>query len=305
MAIPFVSASELRDAVPFIDAIDALEHAFLTRDVVAPDRERHATTTGDLLVMPAWGADALGIKLVTVNPDNPGSGRPLIHGVYILFDEHATPVALLDAEELTRIRTAAVSGVATRALARADAAVVVVFGAGVQASGHLESMSSVRPIERAIVVARTEESAERLVANERTSVEARVGSPEDVADADIVCTCTTSGKPVFDGSLVRPGTHVNAVGSYRPDARELDDVLLSRAASVVVEDEKVATAEAGDVIMALASGALERSRVVDLQTVLERSEPRSREDISVFKSVGMAMEDLTVARLAAERLRLL
>jgi ornithine cyclodeaminase len=307
MSIPNVSASQLREALPFRVAIDALEQAFRSAGVASPPRERYETTAGDLLMMPAWRDDALGVKLVTVNKDNPQRGVPLIHGVYILFDGHGEPVALLDAEELTRIRTGAVSGVATRLLSRPEARVLVVFGAGVQASGHVEAVRAVRPIERVIVVSRARQHAQGLVdrLQQSSGLDASAGTPEDVAGADIICTCTTSGSPVFDGSLVEDGTHINAVGSYRPDARELDDESMQRAAAVIVEDLDVALAEAGDVVMSLAAGALDRARVFDLRSALIDPITTIEGDITVFKSVGIAMEDLTVARTVAERLRLL
>jgi ornithine cyclodeaminase len=305
MPIPFVTATQLREALPFQVAIDALEQAFRSGGVVAPPRERHETTAGDLLVMPAWGGGALGVKLVTVNRDNPENGLPLIHGVYILFHGHGAPLALLDAEELTRIRTAAVSGVATRLVSPSDARVLVVFGAGVQARGHVEAMRTVRPIERVIVVSRSQPRAHELVDSLREAfdIDASVGVPEDVAAGEIVCTCTTSNVPVFDGKLLASGAHVNAVGSYRPDAREIDDASMSRTAFALVEDLDIALAEAGDVVMSLAAGALDRARVRDLRSALLDPPSLSQGDITVFKSVGMAMEDLTVARLVAERLR--
>ena len=305
MTIPFISAEELRESLPMTAAINAVARAFLDDDVVAPQRSRYPTTAGDLLMMPAWSPDWLGVKLVTVNPSNVAQGIPSIHGIYALFDVDGAPRVLIDAEELTRIRTAAVSAVATHLLARSDARSLVVFGAGTQADGHVEAMATVRTLESVSVVSRSQERARRLV--ERTSarlgIDVTVGRPDDIARADIVCTCTTSDTPVFPGTLLALGSHVNAVGSYRADARELDDDVMRRAALVVVEDRGVALAEAGDVVQATASGALDERKLEDLAEVLQRRPQRIPNAITVFKSVGKAMEDLTVARLVAEALK--
>lgn len=279
-------------------AIDALEKAFREGDIEAPLRTRHETGSGDLLVMPAWGRGALGVKLVTVNPRNPDINLPLIHGMYALFDgETLKPRALVDAEELTRIRTGAVSALATRHLAPKGASRLVVFGAGTQAHGHVEAMLAVRPIEHATIVARNPGSAVHMAHRVRDDfgLPADPGSPDQVREADIVCTCTTSPTPVFDGSLLKDDVHINAVGSYRPDARELDDATMRRAATVVVETREAALKEAGDLVIALDKGTLSGGRVIQLKDLLGR-EPGGG-GVTIFKSVGLALEDLAVARL--------
>jgi ornithine cyclodeaminase len=308
VGIPFVSASQLREAMPMVAALDVLEAAFRTGAVHAPPRQRFETVGSDLLVMPAWDDRSLGVKLVTVNHSNRDRDLPLIHGVYVLFDgATSAPVALVDAEELTRTRTAAVSALATRHLADTSASELVVFGAGTQADGHIEAMCSIAPIRKVTVVARSKESARLLAekASERSRVEVVVGEPSAVATADIVCTCTTSATPVFEGNLLKPTAHVNAIGSYRPDARELDDMVMRRATSVGVETRSQAMVEAGDVVLALESGALDEGRLVELSELVSDPAPRREpEGITVFKSVGMAMEDLVVAQAAVDRLKL-
>ena len=181
--------------------------------------------------MPAFGDAGVGVKLVTLTPGNAERDLPFINAVYVLFDaDTQAPDAIVDGAALTALRTAAVSGLATRYLASADARRLVIFGAGVQARSHLEAMLAVRPIEHVTVVSRTPERAQALVEVARgRGVDAAVGGANDVADADIVCTCTTSDVPLFDGGLLAPGAHVNAVGSYRPTARELDTVAVARA----------------------------------------------------------------------------
>lgn len=274
-AVPYVDAAELRRLVPMKTAIDALERMFSAGDVEVPQRQHLPAGPGELLVMPAWGPDGVGVKLVTVNPDNPERGKALVNGVYVLFDAGSLePVLMIDGAAVTALRTPAVSAVATKHLARPDASRLVVFGAGTQGRGHVEAMQAVRGIESVSVVTRSE------------------GSPDDVARADIVCTCTTSSRPLFDGNLLQPGTHVNAVGAYKPHARELDDATIRRAA-VFVEERAAALAEAGDVVQPIESGVLDERSIRDLRDLLTNGPADA--DVTVFKSVGLGSEDLAVA----------
>lgn len=301
--MPFVDAESLARALPMTAAIDALEAAFgAERLPEAPLRTHVETPAGTLLLMPAFGEPGVGVKLVTLTPSNPDRRLPFIHAVYFLFEAvRQSPVALLDGAALTALRTAAVSGLATRHLARAEASRLAIFGAGVQARSHLRAMLAVRPIEDVVVVSRTREPAEALV--KEAGVDARVGAPDEVGDHDLVCTCTTSATPVFDGSLLAPGTHVNAVGAYRPDLRELDTQTIERA-RVVVETREAAMEEAGDLLIAMKEGAIGQDHVVaDLSEVVRGvTVRRTDRDVTVFKSVGVAFEDLVVARAAVDRL---
>jgi ornithine cyclodeaminase len=256
---------------------------------------------GELLLMPAHGSAGLGVKLVTLAPGNPGRGLPFIHGVYVLFDrEGLAPEAVLDGTALTTIRTAAVSALATDRLARPDATRLVVFGAGAQARAHALAMRAVRPIEHVAIVGRTPERAAALAEELRAvGLDAVVAGPEAVGKADIVCTCTTSATPLFDGAELPAGAHVNAIGAYRADLRELDDATLVRAARVVVETRAAALAEAGEIVQAVAAGVLDAAELVELRDVLAHGAGRGGNDeLTVFKSVGLALEDLAVARAA-------
>lgn len=295
-----IGADELRARLPMIAAIDALETAFRTLDPgTGPLRTSHETPAGSLLVMPAFGEAGVGVKLVTLTSSNPGRGLPYIQAGYVLFDTATqSPEAVLDGTALTALRTAAVSGLATRHLAREDAARLVVFGAGVQARAHLEAMCAVRSVTELVVVSRSPGPAGSLVqAGLERGLTAGLGEPESVAEADLICTCTTSPEPLFHGSLLTPGVHVNAVGSHRPDARELDTETVRRG-RVVVETREVALAEAGELAIPIAEGAIEAGHVVaDLAGAVRGAEVRrSADDLTVFKSVGMAFEDLVVAR---------
>jgi len=255
--------------------------------------------------MPAAGTEGVGVKLVTINPSNPDRGAPLIHAQYVLFDRDSlAPVAVLDGSALTALRTASVSALATRHLAREDAATLVLFGAGVQARAHLASMLAVRSIRKVTVVSRSTERASALVGEARsTDLDAEVGDAAAVRDAHVVCTCTTSSEPLFEGGDLQPGAHVNAVGAYRPETRELDTEAVRRA-RVVVESREAAFEEAGDILIPIEEGAIDRAHVVaDLGDVVRGATVRrSPEDVTVFKSVGVAFEDLVVAAAVMERL---
>lgn len=305
MHLPVIDAEGLRRALPMGAAIDALERAFGGALPQAPLRSHVATPAGTLLVMPAAGAEGVGVKLVTLTPSNPDRGLPLIHALYALFDaETQAPLALLDGAALTALRTGAISGLATRYLARPEAARLVVFGAGVQARSHVEAMRAVRAVEHVTVVSRTRERAEALAAELRASgLAAEVGEPEAVAEADLVCTCTTSPTPVFDGRRLASGAHVNAVGAYTPETRELDTEAVARA-RVVVETREVAMAEAGDLLIPMREGRIGPEHVLaDLaELVRGAAVRRSAEDVTAFVSVGVATEDLVVARAALEAL---
>lgn len=303
--LPFLGARELMDLLGYAGAVDALERAFARRDdAPSIERERHVVDGGDLLVMPAAGPEGVGVKLVTVAPGNAVAGLPLIHGMYVLFSSGSMqPEALVDGAALTALRTAAVSALATKHLARPDAHRLVVFGAGAQAAAHAAAMPAVRPIDDIRIVGRDRERVRALVAElNAAGLPAQAGRPDAVASADVVCTCTTSAAPVFDGGDLAPGAHVNAIGAYRQDMRELDAALIARA-TLVVEERAAALAEAGDIIQAVGEGAIEPDHVdVELGEVVrgERGR-RSPEETTVFKSVGLAFEDLVVVRAAVER----
>jgi ornithine cyclodeaminase len=306
MDLPVLHSKDLQKLLPIGVAIDALEEVFgASRLPEAPQRSHLDVGTGDLLLMPAWGDQGVGVKLVTVNPSNPDAGLPLINGLYVLFSRRSLePVVAIDAAALTGIRTAAISGLATRHLARPDVKTLVMFGAGTQAQHHLESMLAVRAFERAFFVSRTVWRAEELAIRARSyGLKAETGVPEDVSRADVVCTCTTSPTPVFDGEKLPAGAHVNAIGAYKPSTRELDDAAISRG-PIVVEIREAALAEAGDLVIPLEAGVIDESVIVaDLSEVVAGAlVRRNSSDVTIFKSVGVAFEDLVVARAAFDRL---
>jgi alanine dehydrogenase len=251
---------------------------------------------------------ALGTKLVTVVGANRGRGLPTLHATYLLTDpETGVPLALMEAGFLTAVRTGAASALAARYLARRDSRTIACFGAGVQARYQLLCLQAVFPVERVSVVGRDPERArafaERMARELGVPVEATRDRRAAVAGADLVTCATTSPTPVFDGRHVRPGTHVDAVGAFRPSTREVDSGLVRRA-HVVVDTYAGAWEEAGDVLIPIKAGAITRRHVrADLAELVSRRKRgrAAREEITLFKSVGFAREDAATARLAYDR----
>ncbi|MFI8521731.1 ornithine cyclodeaminase family protein [Streptomyces sp. NPDC085481] len=282
-------------------AVDALAAAL--REGLDPEAGPQRTAVpvpgGELLLMPAATASWAGVKIAGVAPANPARGLPRITGSYLLLDGVTLrPVAVLDGAALTALRTPAVSALAVRHLAPAGRPLrLVLFGSGPQAYGHLEAVLAVRELSAAVIVARNQEAGRKLAghAGALGVPEARTGTADDVAAADLVVCCTTARTPLFDGRQVSPGATVVAVGSHEPDARETDTALV-RGSQVYVESRAAALREAGDLLIPEAEGAVGPGHIAgtlaDLvagRTPAERAAPR------LFKSVGMAWEDLVVA----------
>jgi ornithine cyclodeaminase len=294
--VELIDADGLRRRLRMRAAIDALETAFAGELPPLSARTHEATPDGGLFLMPAAGPQGVGVKLITLTEANRSSGLPFIQGVYVLFRSGTQePEAVIDGAAMTALRTGAVSGLATRLLARDDAHRLVVFGSAVQARSHVEAVRAVREVDDVVIVSPTPAHAEGLA----REVGGRAGTADDVREADVICTCTPSAVPLFDGAWLPEGVHVNAIGAYTPVTRELDGVAMARG-RVVVETRDVAMAEAGDLLLAIEDGAIDPGHVVaDLQEVVRGKQVRrSPSDITIFKSVGMAFEDLVVARAA-------
>lgn len=244
----------------------------------------------------------LAVKVVTVFRQNGERyGLPAVQGILLLHDATTGRLlALMDAEHLTALRTGAASGIATQQLARADARSLVIFGAGALAPLQAAAVCAVRPIERITIVSQSGERDAALCARLRRDLGVDAISTREiqpaVEQADVICTATTSVQPLFDGAWVRPGTHVNGVGSYTRTMRELDERLIRRA-RVFVDRFEAAEAEAGDIVLAAQDGAprdLIAGELGDL--LLGRLPGRQNDDeITLFKSVGLAMQDAVVA----------
>ncbi len=240
-------------------------------------------------------------KVVTVHPQNRQYGLPFIHALVLLIDAvTGRPLAVMDGEYITALRTGAGSGLATDLLARPDAATVAIFGAGVQARTQLEAVCTVRPVRRVLVYGRNADNAARFAAeaSETHQVDVVVArSSAQLQEADIICTATTSPIPVFDDDHVTAGCHINGIGSYRPDMTEIPAATVSRAA-VFVDQRAAALEEAGDLIIPMKSGHIDDGHIlaeigaVAAGTVTGRT---SYEEVTFFKSVGNAVQDLAVA----------
>ena len=280
----------------------------------APPRHHHTVpaaapedTCGTLLVMPAWRpGGALGIKIVTVFPDNALRSLPSVQGTYILLDgATGTPRAVLDGTALTLRRTAAASALAADFLARPDSAVHLMVGTGALAPYLIAAHAAVRPIREVRVWGRDPQKAAalaaRLVASGRPAV-AAADLAEAAAGADIVTCATLARDPLIRGVWLRPGTHLDLVGGYTPQMREADDEAVRRACVFV--DTEAALREAGDIVQPLQSGALARHDIAGDLFALARGTCAGRRDaaeITLFKSVGTAVEDLAAAELAVGR----
>ncbi|MEV6210582.1 ornithine cyclodeaminase family protein [Kitasatospora sp. NPDC051914] len=259
-----------------------------------PPRTAVAVPAGELLLMPAAAGGYAGVKTAGVVPGNPARGLPRITGSYLLLDGPTLqPLALLDGADLTALRTPAVTALALDRLAAPDARHLVLFGTGPQAYGHLAALLAVRPIDRVTVVGRRRGPAEELAAHARTlGPTAAVGGPEAVAGADLVVCCTTARTPLFDGRLVPDHAAVAAVGSHEPGAREVDSTLVRRSA-LYVEARAAALREAGDLLVAFAEDG--PAPLANLSELVAGGEVVPHDRPRLFKSVGMAWEDLAVA----------
>jgi ornithine cyclodeaminase len=301
----FLDREDVEALLPMAECIEVVDEALrmLTRgEAVQPLRsaywmpDRH----GLLAVMPGLlGGTVAGTKVLTVVPENHLRGLESHQGVVMLFEqERGRPLAVLDAASVTAIRTAAASAVATRALARRDAGDLAILGSGVQARSHLDAMRAVRPLRRVRVWSRRPESARRFADQEsaRTGLTVEVASTsrEAVEGADLICAVTAATEAVLLGDWIAPGAHINAVGACTPKARELDAAAVARSRLYTDRRESL-LAEAGDFLLAREEGAVTDDHILgEVGEVLEGKVPgrRSDDEITLFKSLGIAVEDL-------------
>ena len=319
-----LSRENVRALVPMEQAIGLVKQAFIDLSAgkaLSPLRTSLDLTPGErtTLVMPAYvpSAAALGLKVVSVFTGNAARGLPTITSlVTILDDTTGQPLAIMDGAYLTALRTGAVSGVASDLLARPDSRVLTVIGAGAQGLTQAAAVCAVREIERIFVVARTQESLERF--RERAAVEwpglverltTTLDTSAAVREADIICAATTSRTPVFDDTDVRPGTHINGAGAFTPQMQEIPAATVARSV-VVVDQLEPALEEAGDLIVPLNDGTILPGHITRELGKLATGEVtgrRSPDDVTFFKSVGNAVQDMAVGRFAfneAERLNI-
>ena len=253
--------------------------------------------------MPSTWQDTVGTKLLTIAPGNAQLGAPVIQGLYAIFGGVTqAPLAILDGIELTNLRTSAVSALGARLVATDGPKNLVVFGTGVQAWEHIQTFADVFDVSSLAIVGRNGGAAQALVqrAQEELGIQSRVGTAQEISEADLIVCCTASTDPLFDGSLVSDQAIVVAMGAHDPASRELDDSLLRRS-TVVVESRDSALREAGDVIQALKSGAIaDPSLLLTLADIVTGATSPLPGRPTVFKTTGMPWQDLAVARAVLE-----
>jgi ornithine cyclodeaminase len=307
-SIPFVDGSAVHAALDWGALVDGLRAAFCAGGNAPVRASYPVTNAGDrLLLMPAWDASSLGVKIVTVYPGNPARGLASVAALYLLLDAATGhPLALIDGEALTLRRTAAASALASLYLSRPDSRTLLAVGPGRLAPYMVAAHCAVRPIDRVLVWGRDRPRAERMAAElaaRGTPAEACGELGAGLAQADIVTCATTSREPIVRGAAVKPGTHVDLVGAFTAEMRESDDELVEKA-EVFVDTYAAGLKEAGDLVQPIAAGRITREHVqAELADLCAGRHPgrRSREEVTVFKSVGTALEDLCAARIAYER----
>jgi ornithine cyclodeaminase/alanine dehydrogenase-like protein (mu-crystallin family) len=315
MHVLVLSQSDIAHLLPMRECIDVMEHALagLSRgDAVLPLRQvlRLPDSKSAFAVMPAYvGAPkAVGAKVITVFPDNHGTALDSHQGAVLLFEaEHGSLVAIMDASSITAVRTAAVSGLATRLLAREDAADVAILGTGVQARTHLDAVCAVRPVKRVRVWSRNASAVHEFAARESQqrdlAVEPARSARDAVEGAEIICTVTAAREPVLAGQWLADGAHVNAVGASLPFARELDTMAVARG-RLYGDRRESALNEAGDFLIPKREGAIGDDHIVGEigELLLGRvSGRRSADEVTIFKSLGLAVEDVAAAEYLYRR----
>lgn len=315
-----LTADEVRKALPMEEAIEAMKRAYASLSdgsAQVPLRTRLPIPESEALslFMPAYvgsrDGNALAIKIVSLFPTNPGRGLAYIQAaVLALNPETGQAIALLEGSSLTSIRTGAASGAAIDLLARPESKVAAIFGAGVQGRTQLEAACTARQVKAAFIYDADPAKA-ALFAEEMKDkglvqdIRVAANAEEAVQNADIICTATTSSKPVFEDTDVKPGTHISAVGSYTPDMQEVPAETLLRA-RIYVDSRSASLEEAGDLIQPMRAGLFDETHIYGElgEMILGRIPGRqSSEEITYFKSVGIAVQDAMAAQVALNNAR--
>jgi len=310
MKLTLLSASDLRSALPMPVAIAAMKSAYAdlsTGQATVPLRTSLpiSAVEGVTLFMPAYlPTSGLGAKIVSVFPRNLAQGKPMINGIVIALDANTgEPLALCDGGFLTAWRTGAASGAGTDLLARPDAKTAALLGTGVQAQTQALAIDAARVLESIKVYSPNPDHVQNFVAKMQPEVKARLSAADSsasaVRDADIICAATTSATPVFDGQLLKAGAHVNGVGSYTPQMQEVDAVTVTRA-RIFVDSRAAALVEAGDLVIPMHAGQTRAEDWTELGEVVAGLKPgrQSSTEITFFKSVGVAVQDVAAAGAA-------
>jgi len=313
--IRILNAEDVRKALPMAAAIEGMKSAYAaltSGQAVVPQRSRLSIggRSADALFMPAYipGAESgsLAVKIVTLFPTNLEAGLPLIHAAVLAIDDRTGKMlALLEGGTLTAIRTGAGAGAATDLLARPDSRRAAIIGSGVQARTQLEAVCAVRPIDEVRVYSPNPDNVSAFIQKMQHVVDAEFmasGSAGDaIREADIICTATTSTTPVFQDTDVPVGAHINGVGSYTPGMVEIPPATLGRA-RITVDSRSACAVEAGELIAATRQGLVKESEIVEIGEVILGSVPgrQTAEEITFFKSVGVAVQDAVAAGIALE-----
>ena len=315
MKVLIANQEETARLLPMDECIETMEKALRlleNGDAVMPLRQMMALPdSGNIMgLMPSYlgGIGSLGVKVITIFPENHGTEYDSHQGVVLLFDaKRGLLRAIVDGTTVTAVRTAAASGVATRCLARPDARDLAIIGSGTQAGSHLKAMLAVRNIQRVRVFSRTRTNAEAFAAwaskNIGRPVEVAATARTAVEGADIICTTTAAHSPVVMGEWLTPGAHINAVGAYQPHTRELDTAAVA-GARFYVDRLESALNEAGEFIIPRDEGVIDRDHIIgEIGALLSGEIPgrQTSRDITIFKSLGIAVEDLAAARHILDR----
>jgi ornithine cyclodeaminase/alanine dehydrogenase-like protein (mu-crystallin family) len=301
MKIRILTSDDVKAALPMPKAIDIMKDAFgqlSAGKATVPLRSKISSDKGDTLLMPAYlhGSQDLGIKIVSIYKDNPLKGLPTVTAIVIVLDSQTgQPRALIEGDSLTATRTGATGGLASEFLARRNAKTVALFGAGVQARAQLQGLMAVRSIAQVNLFDLSASAAQKLAGEiaswpDAPAVNLVSNSKEAIQNVDIIITATTSSKPVFDGNEIKPGTHITGVGSYTPQMQEVDETT-ARRARIIVDSREACLAEAGDIIIPRATIAAELGEIVNGL----KPGRQSPEEITFFKTVGVAVADATAA----------
>lgn len=293
----YFTAEQIRKALNYAEFVPFLRQWFATAASV-PDRVHHDLPKATLLLMPAWSDEFVGVKIATVHPEN--IALPSIHATYLLQSaKNGEPLAIFEGKSLTVKRTAAASALAASFLARADAERLLMIGNGALAPELIKAHATIRPIKQVQIWGRNAEHVDELISStnwQELQVERASDLQEAVEWADVISCATLSKTPLVHGEWLRPGQHVDLVGSYKPDMREADDKVLQR--SLLFVDTLLAMRESGDLAIPLKNGLLRGSDIqADLQSLCTGKHPgrKQPEEITMFKSVGFALEDLAAA----------
>jgi ornithine cyclodeaminase/alanine dehydrogenase-like protein (mu-crystallin family) len=302
------SGEDVKKALPMKKAIEIMKEAFIqiskNKAIVPPRIHLNIPEhSGDSLIMPIYmpSNKRIGLKLITLFDDNKAKNLPLIHALVLIFDAtNGRPLAIMDGSYLTALRTGAGSGLATDLLARKNSKVATIFGAGIQGRTQLEAICSVRPIEKALIYDTNYQRANAFAKemSEYLAINIEVGkSSDELQEADVISTATNSQIPVFSDLNLKIGVHINAIGSYKPHIREIPTETITRA-KIFVDHKESSLVEAGDIIIPIKEGKIKEDYIIaELGVLILESKigRKTDEEITIFKSVGNAIQDLVTA----------